>query len=102
MRRNLPTAPVRSRGHAGGMSHAMRRRARLLAVIIPVFCAYPAEAIARASDILHVDVALSMQIAQDVLEASKCRLDILGFLVPGIGFIGNLDIEIEAIFSLFA
>ena len=53
-------------------------------------------AIGGSTHVLHVDVALLMQLAEDLAEAVESFADVLCLLVLGVGFVGDLDVEVEA------
>jgi len=51
-------------------------------------------------NIPSVDIAFIMQITQDAFKACKRLLDVKRFFIFGIGFVGNLYVEVKAVLIL--
>src|ERR1700712_2213869 len=67
----------------------------------PELLGLSAIAVCSRPDVLNVDVAFVVKIAQEVLEAGERLPDVTRLLSLGIGLVGDLDIEVNALFALF-
>ena len=70
-------------------------------MVVPVLLGPAAVSIGSRSDILHVDVALFVQVAEQLGERLEGFGDVLGLLGLAVGFVGDLDVEVEAALALF-
>ena len=70
-------------------------------MVVPVLLGSAAVSIGSRSDILHVDVALFVQVAEQLSERLEGFGDVLGLLGLAVGFVGDLDVEVAAALALF-
>src|SRR3982074_1069370 len=71
-------------------------------MVISVFLRISAKTIRRGFYILDMDIALLMQVSQYLRKTGKGFFYIERFFVLGVGFVRDLDVEVEAVFLLFA
>src|SRR5687768_15348870 len=69
-------------------------------MLIAVFLGEPAITVGRRPHVLHVDVALLVQLAEERLECAERLPDIAFLFVFGVCFVSDLDVEVDAVLPL--
>src|ERR1700730_2085325 len=71
-------------------------------MVISILLRISAKTIRRGFYILDMDIALLMQASQYLRKTGKSFFNIKRFFVLGVGFVRDLDVEVEAVFLLLA
>src|SRR5579863_8325832 len=67
----------------------------------PKLLGFASEAVCSRPYILNIDVAFLMHVAEKLTEGVESLLDVLRLFRLAVGFVRNLDVEVEALLSVF-
>jgi len=69
-------------------------------MLVPELLSFATVSIGSRPDILDIDVALVMQVAEQLRERGKGLADVFSLLGLGVAFVRDFDIEVDATLSL--